>query len=79
MPYDLSTTSSSLSLMAAAELRDALTAIKEGKGPAAIAALMAIDAESWRAIEHRLAAVLGSDLRNLLLSDADRAAGEPLA
>jgi hypothetical protein len=60
-----------ISLMASGELRDALTAIEEGKGPAAIAALMAIDAASWQAIEHRLAVVIGSDLRALLLGAAD--------
>ena len=61
-----------ISLMASGELRDALTAIEEGKGPAAVAALMAIDAESWRAIEHRLVAIVGSDLRTLLLAAAER-------
>jgi len=61
-----------ISLMASGELRDALTAIEEGKGPAAVAALMAIDPESWRAIEHRLAAVVGNDLRALLLAAAER-------
>ncbi|MGK5731472.1 hypothetical protein [Streptomyces sp. URMC 124] len=55
-----------ISLMASGELRDALTAIEEGKGPAAIAALMAIDPVSWLAIEQRLKAVVGSDLRTLL-------------
>ncbi|HEY8981572.1 MAG TPA: hypothetical protein VIU15_18545 [Streptomyces sp.] len=57
-----------ISLMAIGELRDALTAIDEGKGPAAVAALLAIDPESWQAIEHRLAALIGGDLRELLLS-----------
>jgi hypothetical protein len=51
--------------MAVGELRDALTAIQLGQGPTAIAALMAIDAESWKVIEQRLA-VLGGDLRRLL-------------
>lgn len=59
-----------ISLMAAGELRDALKAIEEGRGPAAIASLMAIDPESWQAIEQRLVAVVGSDLRALLLSAA---------
>lgn len=63
-----------VSLMAAGELRDALTAIELGKGPTAIAALMAIDHESWAAIQDRLAAVIGTDLRELLL----KAAAEPV-
>ncbi|MFJ2957058.1 hypothetical protein [Streptomyces sp. NPDC087270] len=54
-----------LSLMAVGDLRDALTALQLGQAPNAIASLMAIDAESWKAIEHRLAAV-GGDLRQLL-------------
>ncbi|UFQ16878.1 MULTISPECIES: hypothetical protein [Streptomyces] len=68
-----------ISLMASGELRDALTAIEEGKGATAIAALMAIDAESWRAIEHRLVTVIGSDLRELLLAVAERVADEPFS
>ncbi|MFF2651695.1 hypothetical protein [Streptomyces sp. NPDC058045] len=71
-------TSHGLSLMAAAELRDALTAIEEGKGPTAIAALLAIDEQSWQAIDSRLAAVIGSDLRALLLAAAERQDGKPL-
>ena len=63
--------------MASGELRDALTAIEEGKGSTAVAALMAIDADSWQAIEHRLAAIIGSDLRSLLLTTAERAADQP--
>lgn len=59
-----------LSLMAAGELRDALKAIGEGRSPAAVASLMAIDPASWQAIEQRLAAVVGSDLRALLLASA---------
>ncbi|WP_327368683.1 hypothetical protein [Streptomyces sp. NBC_01217] len=66
-----------ISLMAAGELRDALTAIEEGKGPAAVAALMAIDPVSWQAIEHRLAAVIGTDLRALLLGAATRTRPAP--
>lgn len=66
-----------ISLMASGELRDALTAIEEGKGPAAVAALMAIDPASWRAIEHRLAAIVGSDLRTLLLAAAERSPERP--
>ncbi|MFE2599966.1 hypothetical protein ACFXCZ_26330 [Streptomyces sp. NPDC059396] len=59
-----------ISLMAASELRDALTAIGEGRGPAAVASLMAIDSASWQAIEQRLTAVVGTDLRAILLSAA---------
>ncbi|MFE4174220.1 hypothetical protein ACFRR7_19585 [Streptomyces sp. NPDC056909] len=59
-----------ISLMAAGELRDALKAIGEGRGPAAVASLMAIDSASWQAIEQRLVAVVGNDLRALLLSAA---------
>ncbi|MFJ9479994.1 hypothetical protein ACIRRI_34155 [Streptomyces mirabilis] len=66
-----------ISLMASGELRDALTAIEEGKGPAAVAALMAIDPESWQAIEHRIAAIVGSDLRTLLLAAAERSEDRP--
>lgn len=54
-----------ISLMALADLRDALTALELGQAPTAITALMAIDAESWRAVEQRLAAA-GGDLRTLL-------------
>ncbi|MFL4905592.1 hypothetical protein ACJ6WF_21080 [Streptomyces sp. MMS24-I2-30] len=64
-----------ISLMASGELRDALTAIAEGKAPAAVAALMAIDDESWNAIEHRLTGVIGSDLRDLLLAATERSDG----
>lgn len=60
-----------ISLMAAGELRDALRAIGEGRSPAAAASLMAIDPASWHAVEQRLAAIVGSDLRTLLLSAAD--------
>lgn len=67
-----------ISLMASGELRDALTAIEEGKGPAAIAALMAIDPASWQAIEHRLQAVIGTDLRALLLHTVESAAAAAL-
>ncbi|MGY1437150.1 hypothetical protein [Streptomyces reniochalinae] len=49
-----------ITLMAAGELRDALAAIERGDRPAAVAALMAIDPDSWQAIEHRLAALGGS-------------------
>jgi hypothetical protein len=44
--------------MAAAELRDALTALRLGRPDTALAALMAIDARSWQAIEQRLRIVL---------------------
>jgi len=54
-----------ISLMATGLLRDVCPALELGQGPAAIAGLMAIDAESWQVIEHRLAAV-GGNLRHLL-------------
>ncbi|MBD0736186.1 hypothetical protein [Streptomyces sp. CBMA29] len=54
-----------ISLMAISELRDVLTALELGQGPTAVAGLMAIDPESWQAIEQRLAAV-GGDLRTVL-------------
>ncbi|MFD8407733.1 hypothetical protein ACFV1G_23940 [Streptomyces anulatus] len=65
-------TNPQISLMASAELRDALTAIKEGKLSAAVAALTAIDPESWKAIESRLAPAIGMDLRALFLGVAAR-------
>lgn len=77
MPKHTTSASQPISLMAAGELRDALTAIDEGKGPAAIAALMAIDPVSWQAIEHRLTALVGSDLRTLLLKAAGAADAAP--
>ncbi|MEU7132945.1 hypothetical protein [Streptomyces sp. NPDC046261] len=70
MPKQNTSAPQPISLMAAGELRDALTAIEEGKGPTAVAALMAIDPASWQAIEQRLAAVVGTDLRTLLLKVA---------
>lgn len=54
-----------ITLMAAGELRDALTAAQRGDRPAALAALMAIDADSWQAISDRLSA-LGGSLPELL-------------
>ncbi|MEU9333096.1 hypothetical protein AB0D49_08010 [Streptomyces sp. NPDC048290] len=71
------TTPPRISLMASSELRDALTAIEHGKGPAAVAALMAIDATSWRAIEQRLSPLIGRDLRGLLLSAVERTGVQP--
>ncbi|MFF0744283.1 hypothetical protein ACFYVL_28185 [Streptomyces sp. NPDC004111] len=68
-----------ISLMASAELRDALTAVEEGKGATAVAALMSIDADSWQAIENRLVPLLGGDLRSLLLAAAERSNTEPPA
>jgi hypothetical protein len=65
-----------ISYMALGDLRDALTALELGQGPTAITALMAIDAESWQAVEHRLAAV-GGDLRQLL--DRAGSLSNPLA
>ncbi|MFD5317889.1 hypothetical protein [Streptomyces sp. NPDC127098] len=60
-----------ITLMAAAELRDALDAHRRGDPVAAAAALMNIDAESWAAIERRLA-VLGGSLAELLAVVAER-------
>lgn len=60
-----SSASASISLTAAGELRDALTALQRGNAPVAVSALMAIDSETWAAMEARLAAV-GGDLRELL-------------
>jgi hypothetical protein len=54
-----------ISYMAVGDLRDALTALELGQGSTAVAALMAIDAKSWQAVEQRLAA-FGGDLRKLL-------------
>lgn len=53
-----------VSLMAAGELRDALTALHHGDTVAALHGLMSIDPESWTAIEDRLNA-LGVDLGHL--------------
>ncbi|MGI5349469.1 hypothetical protein ACQEU8_14900 [Streptomyces sp. CA-250714] len=57
-----------ISLMAVGELRDAFTALERGDRGTAVASLMAIDAESWQAIERRLATLGGSvaDLLNAL-------------
>jgi hypothetical protein len=54
-----------ISLMAAGDLRDALTAAERGDAPAAIGALMSIDATSWEGIRNRLAD-LGATLPELL-------------
>lgn len=61
------TTPPRISLMAAAEVRDILTALQLGQRATAIAGLMAIDADSWQAIEQRLDA-LGGDLPAALRS-----------
>jgi hypothetical protein len=58
-------TAGRISLMAAGELRDALEAHQRGDTAAAVYGLMSIDAESWQAIEQRLAA-LGGTLAELL-------------
>ncbi|MFC0847011.1 hypothetical protein ACFH04_25310 [Streptomyces noboritoensis] len=65
-----SATSERPTLMAVGDLRDALAALERGKVSVAVAALMAIDEDSWRAMERRVAAV-GGDLRGLLLAAAD--------
>ncbi|GGO58344.1 hypothetical protein GCM10012287_56290 [Streptomyces daqingensis] len=67
------TDSPQISLKAAGELRDALTALQRGNAPHAIGALMAIDAESWTAMEARLSAV-GGDLRELLEAASENSA-----
>ncbi|MET9416113.1 hypothetical protein ABZY03_18395 [Streptomyces klenkii] len=54
-----------ISLMAAGNLRDALTAHACGDVPTAISALMSIDPESWQAIENRLVR-LGASTADLL-------------
>jgi len=54
-----------ITLMAAGELRDALAALERGDRTTALAALMAIDTDSWQAIEQRLA-TLGGNLPQLL-------------
>ncbi|MDT0270027.1 hypothetical protein RM844_27480 [Streptomyces sp. DSM 44915] len=51
---------SRISLMAAGELRTALEAHQRGDTATAVAALMAIDPESWQAIEQRLTALGGN-------------------
>ena len=58
-----------ITLMAAGELRDALAAHQRGDTTAALYGLMSIDAESWQAIETRLAA-LGGTLAELLNPEA---------
>jgi hypothetical protein len=59
--------------LAAALLRDALTAAEHGQIPEAVGALMSIDADSWRGIEHRLH-LLGSSIPALLKPATEGAA-----
>lgn len=54
-------------LLAAVHLREALEAAERGDRPAALGALMSIDARSWEGIQARLA-VFGGDLPALLAS-----------
>lgn len=54
-------------LLAAVRLREALEAVERGDRPAALGALMSIDAQSWDGIQARLAQ-FGSDLPSLLAS-----------
>ncbi|WP_405804861.1 hypothetical protein [Streptomyces sp. NBC_01187] len=54
-----------ISLMAVGELRDAFTALERGDRGTAVASLMAIDPDSWQAIERRLA-TLGGSVADLL-------------
>jgi hypothetical protein len=51
--------------LAATHLREALEAATNGQGPKAIAALMAIDADSWVGLENRLN-ILGTNLAAVL-------------
>jgi hypothetical protein len=51
--------------LAAVHLREALEAAAKGETPAAVAALMHIDAASWRAISARLAE-LGPTVADLI-------------
>jgi len=55
--------------LAAAHFRDALTAAQNGDAPAAVGALLAIDAESWQGITARLGA-LGGTVAQLLITTA---------
>ena len=57
--------------LAAVHFRDALTATRTGDTPAAVAALLAIDNESWQGITARLDSV-GGTVADLLT----RAVGE---
>ncbi|WP_405017255.1 hypothetical protein OHV05_09320 [Kitasatospora sp. NBC_00070] len=54
--------------LAAVHLREALTAAANGQAPAALAALMHIDPESWQALEHRLNALGLTVLDSLALA-----------
>ncbi|KIQ61998.1 hypothetical protein TR51_22585 [Kitasatospora griseola] len=51
--------------LAAAHLRDALTAAATGDPAASLAALMNIDPDSWQAIQHRTAQ-LGTSVLDLI-------------
>ncbi|GGV01950.1 hypothetical protein GCM10010495_11470 [Kitasatospora herbaricolor] len=53
----MNATASAIRPLAAVHLREALTAAADGHAPAALAALMHIDPESWQAIETRLSAL----------------------
>ncbi|GAA5005712.1 hypothetical protein [Kitasatospora paranensis] len=58
-------TSPDIRPLAAVHFREALTAATDRQPAAALAALMHIDAQSWQAIEHRLA-VLGTTVLDAL-------------
>jgi predicted TPR repeat methyltransferase len=58
-------TSPDIRPLAAVHFREALAAAGDRDAAAALAALMHIDAESWQAIEHRLA-VLGTTVLGAL-------------
>ncbi|MCF6525668.1 hypothetical protein [Streptomyces sp. JJ36] len=63
-----------ITLMAAGELREALAALRRGDRGAAVAGLMAIDPQSWHAIEKRLSSLGGSlpELLTLVRSNHER-------
>ena len=65
-----------ISLTAAGELRDALTALEHGDAPAAVAALMAISTDEWTAIDHRLK-TLGGSLRELVHAAGEKGGHTP--
>jgi hypothetical protein len=62
-----------ITLTAAGDLRDALEAHQRGDLPAAVYGLLSIDAESWQAIQDRLAA-LGGTLPELLTTEKGQSA-----
>lgn len=71
----MTATATAIRPLAAVHLREALTAAADGHGPAAVAALMHIDPQSWQAIEHRLDQ-LGTTVLDAL-AHAARTGGTP--